>query len=211
MSVQHTCLMIIFCGGGFFWLSWFPPFSLSCHYICFGISCIISTGKVQEHQKMSYDSKTGWAPIRCVICYFARSPENFCGFFSSNLPGDLAPKKRRRFLVNFFGSLSPTKRNTNTPQINWGIILKPQPPHTRQNMNTNMAPKLSSLPRFEAFWAVFCPKSRCLFIFLPCMWGAGATRAFLIDSGKTREKKLRIRKIRKILFCSFSDLQSGAR
>ena len=30
--------------------------------------------------------------ITTTTTYFARSPENFCGFFSSNLPGDFALK-----------------------------------------------------------------------------------------------------------------------
>ena len=33
-------------------------------------------------------------------------------------------------------------------------------------MNENMAPKLSSLPCFEAFWVIFCPKW-CSY-FVPC-------------------------------------------
>ena len=32
-----------------------------------GISCAVSTGNVQIHHNTSYDSKTCWAPIRCVI------------------------------------------------------------------------------------------------------------------------------------------------
>ena len=60
----------------------------------------------------------------------------------------------------------------------WGIILRPQPPHIQgKNMNKNMAAELSSLPCFEAFGVHIL--SRSLFIFLPCMWEAGVTSAFL--------------------------------
>ena len=59
----------------------------------------------------------------------------------------------------------------------WGICFASPTPHTRQNCEQNMAPKLPNLPCFEASWGHSL--SRCLFIFLPCMWGAGVTSVFL--------------------------------
>ena len=58
----------LFWGGGF-WLSCFPLLFLSCNTVT---TCVFLTfpvqsphGDVQKHPKTSYDSKTGWAPIRC--------------------------------------------------------------------------------------------------------------------------------------------------
>ena len=74
----------------------------------------------------------------------------------------------------------------------WGIILKPQPPHTGQNMNNNLATKLSSLPCFEAISVIFCPNS--VHSFALCVWGAGVTHAFLTSIvlfAKTAEERLK--------------------
>ena len=48
-----------------------------------------------------------------------------------------------------------------------GFFLRPRPPHTRQNMNKNMAPKLTKLPCFEAFGVIFCPDV-CSYFCLVC-------------------------------------------
>ena len=63
-------------------------------------------------------------------------------------------------------------------------------------MNQNMAPKQSSLPCFEAWLGHI--SSRFLFIALPCMWGAGVTRAFLSNVGvqKPQEKLILINNTR---------------
>ena len=55
---------------------------------------------------------------------------------------------------------------------NWGFFLKPQPPHTRQNMNKKMAPKLPNLPCFEAFGVIFCPDCCSSFCLVCGGWGA---------------------------------------
>ena len=47
--------------------------------------------------------------------YFARSPENFCGFLLE-FAWEFCIEKGWGFLVNFFWSPFPTKRSTKTPQ-----------------------------------------------------------------------------------------------
>ena len=59
----------------------------------------------------------------------------------------------------------------------WGIILNPQPPHTRQKDEQKDDRKTVEFALFWSIWGHIL--SRCLFIFWPCMWGAGVTRAFL--------------------------------
>ena len=51
-----------------------------------------------------------------INCYFARSPENFCGFFFE-FAWEFCIEKCRGFLVIFFGSPFPTKRSTKTSRI----------------------------------------------------------------------------------------------
>ena len=61
-------------------------------------------------------------------------------------------------------------------KIDWGVFLKPQPPHTRQKYEQKYGPQTA---KFALFWSIWGHVlSRCLFIFLPCMWGAGVTSAF---------------------------------
>ena len=60
--------------------------------------------------------------------------------------------------------------------LGWGIILKPQPPHTKQNYEQHVAAKLSNLPCFKAFGVIFCPDFCSYF----ALYGwVGVTRAFL--------------------------------
>ena len=62
-------------------------------------------------------------------------------------------------------------------ECKWGIILQPQPLHTRQKYEQNMAGKLSSLPCFEAFGAIFCPMFFFFHIFALYVGGGGHSRA----------------------------------
>ena len=55
-------------------------------------------------------------------------------------------------------------------------------------MNKNMAPNLLNLPCFGAFGGHIL--SNCLFIFLPCTWGAGVTSVFLISFQQEEEVSL---------------------
>ena len=61
-------------------------------------------------------------------------------------------------------------------------------------MNKYMAPELSSLPCFDAFWVVFCPDI-CSYFCFAC-GGAGVTRAFLnnidLKIGSNQEIRCRI-------------------
>ena len=58
----------------------------------------------------------------------------------------------------------------------WGVILKPQPPHTRQKYEQTMAAKLSSLPCFEAFGVIFSPDF-CSCFCLVCGGGGSLARS----------------------------------
>ena len=57
-------------------------------------------------------------------------------------------------------------------QINsWGWALKPQPQHRRGKYEQRYGPKTVE---FALLWSIRCHiLSRCLFIFLPCVWGGG--------------------------------------
>ena len=58
----------------------------------------------------------------------------------------------------------------------WGISLKPQPPHMykAQQHEQKCGRKTAEFALFLSIWII-----HVLSILLPCMWGAGATRAFL--------------------------------
>ena len=74
-------IFLFFGGGGYSGFSFvFCPcsFPVICIYIytyifIYFFPCASSTGKVQKHQKTSYGSQTGWAPIRCVIWHPLKS------------------------------------------------------------------------------------------------------------------------------------------
>ena len=55
--------------------------------------------------------------------------------------------------------------------LGWEIILKPQPPHTRQKYEQKYGPETAEFALFSSILGLFL--SRFLFIFLPCMWGGG--------------------------------------
>ena len=65
-----------------------------------------------------------------------------------------------------------------TPWLCWGFFLRPQPPHTRQKYDQKYGPQTAEFALFWSIWRHIL--YRCLFIFLPCMWGAGVTSVFLI-------------------------------
>ena len=62
------------------------------------------------------------------------------------------------------------------PQREWGLVLKPQPHIQGKNMNKKKWPQNCRIKHFGSYL------SRFLFRFLPCMWGAGVTRAFLREA-----------------------------
>ena len=64
--------------------------------------------------------------------------------------------------------------------LTWRFFLQPQPPHTRQKYE-QAGPQTAEFALFRSIWGHIL--SRFLFIFLPCMPGAGVTGVFLITVG----------------------------
>ena len=56
--------------------------------------------------------------------------------------------------------------------------MQPQPPHTRQKYEQKYGPQTAEFALFYSIWGHIL--SRCLFIFLPCMWGVGVTSLFCV-------------------------------
>ena len=107
-------------------------------------------------------------------------PKFWAGISARMIPGcprDIRPKNFL-FGLNFRSWLS------------WGALkgwrmggpfLPPQPPHTRQKYEQKYGPQTAEFALFWSIWGHIL--SRFLFIFLPCMWGAGVTGVFLRRMG----------------------------
>ena len=123
--------------------------------------CAVTTRNVQTHQKTSYDSKTGWAPLRCVIW---SSLTNMNVTEQSNEICDPAglvqitktPESRKYEKI--------TKKNTKSPFPGWGP--------KRCKKNIEKIQKWRFLGQFCIF-SVFCSSFRaptreggfCIFVF----------------------------------------------
>ena len=117
-----------------------------------------------ESPMLTLEWLIAWIPLPC---WFPWNFRNFVEF--GRVRGKLGKfGKIQGNSVEFSGVLY---------DASWGIILKPQPPHSRQEYEQTFGCKAVE---FALFWSVVGHiLSRFLFIFLPCMWGAGVTRAFL--------------------------------
>ena len=59
---------------------------------------------------------SGFSSMATLPSDFARSPENFCGFFLQIFAWEICIERWRGFFVIFSWSPFPTKRSTKTPQ-----------------------------------------------------------------------------------------------
>ena len=74
--------------------------------------------------------------------------------------------------MDHFGPFWPKKRSILVHL--WGIILKPQPPHTRKKNEQKYGCETVEFALFAAFWVIFSPDF-CLYFCLVC-GGGGHSR-----------------------------------
>ena len=145
--------------------------------------------KNSEHHRFELDTHT--SPLSQELILYQAQVSNRSVFWR---PLKFRARKTNQHETHKYFSDAPRRTivpgtNPTCPRDKWGkmaislwnneweIILRPQPAHTRQKYEEKYSRKSVEFALSWSIWGHIW--SGILFIFLPCMWGAGVPRAFL--------------------------------